>query len=170
MNLDRYVTDLQSQLRTAAEAGGEEVVASAERLSAALGSATRLVLFEALAAAASEITLDLAPGSVEVRLRGRDPEFVLTGLPTGQSYEAVAEEITDPPPSASEEGEGGMARTTLRLPDHLKQRLDDAANRNGLSVNAWLIRAVTEALKAEQPGRRGRRRDPGDQSYTGWAR
>lgn len=170
MNLDGYVADLQHHLRVAAEAGGEEAVVGAERLSAALSSATRLVLFEALAAAASEITLDLAPGSVEVRLRGRDPEFVVAGLAAEPAYEAVTEETKEPAVPSLAEGDGGMTRTTLRLPEHLKQRLDETANRNGLSVNAWLIRTVTEGLDAEQAARRVRTRNTGDQSYTGWAR
>ncbi|MFV2083259.1 hypothetical protein [Micromonospora sp. LOL_021] len=40
-----------------------------------------MTLLDALSAAADEITRDLAPGSVELRLRGRDPHFVVTALP-----------------------------------------------------------------------------------------
>ena len=81
MDLGHYVNDLQRQLEVAAEAGGDDARALAERLTAPLESATRLVLLEALSVAASEITRDLAPGSVDVRLRGRDPEFVVTPPP-----------------------------------------------------------------------------------------
>src|ERR1700722_14621447 len=78
MELDRYVADLRGQLAAAAESGGEDVRATAERLSVALDSAARLALLEALSDAASEITRELAPGAVDVRLRGRDPELVVT--------------------------------------------------------------------------------------------
>ena len=69
MDLAYYVNDLQHQLEAAADAGGDEARALAERLTAPLESATRLILLEALSVAASEITRDLAPGSVDVRLR-----------------------------------------------------------------------------------------------------
>src|SRR4051812_11286260 len=91
MNLTQYVNDLQRHLEVAAEARGEEAQALAERLIAPLDAAIRLVLLEALSAAADEITRELAPGSVDVRLRGRDPEFVVTSPPTSQGFEEVDE-------------------------------------------------------------------------------
>jgi hypothetical protein len=81
MDLTPYIDNLRRELAVAAEAGGEDARALAERLTAALESAARLALLEALSAAADEITTDLAPGSVEVRLRGRDPGFVVTPPP-----------------------------------------------------------------------------------------
>src|ERR1700753_2519869 len=81
MDLTPYVSKLSADLAVAAEAGGEDARALAERLTAPLDSAVRLTLLEALSAAADEITRDLAPGSVELRLRGRDPEFVVTTEP-----------------------------------------------------------------------------------------
>src|SRR5690242_6917706 len=77
MDLAPYVDDLQRQLSVAAEAGGDEARVVAERLSAQLEAATRLVLLDALSTAAGEITRELAPGSVDLRLRGRDLEFVV---------------------------------------------------------------------------------------------
>ena len=167
MNLAPHVETLRRELAIAAEAGGDEARALAERLTAPLESATRLVLLETLSDAASEITADLAPGSVEVRLRGREPEFVVTLPPTEQSFEDVASnslEIVAGYPG--EIDESGASRTTLRLPDHVKARVDDAAGREGLSVNAWLVRAVVAAL---EPGARDRRSKPSiGQQYTGW--
>ena len=151
----------------AAEAGGDEARALAERLITPLDSATRLVLLEALSDAASEITQELAPGSVDLRLRGREPEFVVTQPPTDQSFEDVGvRSIEATTASPGELDESGAARTTLRLPDHVKARVDEAAGREGVSVNAWLVRAVVAAL---EPGARDRRRSPSmGQQYTGW--
>ncbi|NDZ86685.1 hypothetical protein G3I23_14135, partial [Streptomyces sp. SID10115] len=84
MNLTQYVDQLRQELAVAAEAGGDEARALAERLTAPLESAARLTLLNALSAAADEITVDLAPGSVDVRLRGLDPEFVVTPPPAGE--------------------------------------------------------------------------------------
>ena len=78
MDIGEYVTELQRQLVQAAENGNDDTRAVAERLAAGLDSATRLVLLDALSAAAGEITRDLAPGAVDVRLRGREIEFVVT--------------------------------------------------------------------------------------------
>lgn len=174
MNLTKYVNELQQQLEVAAEAGGEEARALAERLLAPLEAATRLILLEALAAAASEITRELAPGSVDVRLRGRDPEFVVTPPPANPVFGEVAENRSDtgsPPGQAVLSGgdEGGMSRTTLRLPEHLKLRVEEAANREGLSANTWLIRAIAAALEPKDPQRT--QRDPqGGERYSGWVR
>ena len=151
----------------AAEAGGDEARALAERLITPLDSATRLVLLEALSDAASEITQELAPGSVDVRLRGREPEFVVTQPPTEQSFEDVGGRSIETTTAFSGEiDESGASRTTLRLPDHVKAKVDEAAGRQGLSVNAWLVRAVIAAL---EPDTRDRRRSPSmGQQYTGW--
>jgi len=165
MNLAPHVETLRRELMIAAEAGGDEARALAERLVTPLDSATRLILLDALSDAASEITSELAPGSVEVRLRGREPEFVVTQPPAEQSFEeARAVEATVG--YSGDLDESGASRTTLRLPDHVKARVDEAAGREGLSVNAWLVRAVVAAL---EPGARDRRRSPSmGQQYTGW--
>ncbi|WP_406519529.1 hypothetical protein [Streptomyces sp. Ac-502] len=162
----------------AADAGGDEARALAERLTAPLESAARLTLLNALSAAMGEVTRDLAPGSVDVRLRGLDPEFVVTAPPAPQPYEqdepesAPSSAWTAAPAAAPVDGgEGGTARINFRLPAHLKARVEDVAGQEGLSVNAWLVRAVASAL---DPGERsrpaGRQRHGGQQSYTGWAR
>src|SRR5262245_37546469 len=78
MNLTMYVEALREQLIAAADPGGPESRAAVENLLPGLEAAMRLVLLEALSAAADEITGELAPGAVEVRLRGSDPDFVVT--------------------------------------------------------------------------------------------
>src|SRR3954467_6293261 len=81
MDLTSYVGNLEREFATLAEVGGEEARALVERLTGPLESAIRMTLLDALSAAADEITRDLAPGSVELRLRGRDPNFVVTPPP-----------------------------------------------------------------------------------------
>jgi hypothetical protein len=167
MNLELYVENINRQLAIAAEAGGDEARALAERLVAPLEAAIRLTLQDALASAAEEITTELAPGSVELRLRGRDPEFVVTPPPADSS----ADDPDDRPPAFPEGDEGTMSRINLRLPDHLKARIEQAAAQDGLSVNAWLVRAAAAALERTGPSRRRERRaSQGAQRYTGWAR
>ncbi|WP_138442746.1 histidine kinase [Sinomonas susongensis] len=176
MDLDRYVSDMRSQLAAWAQASGDEAKALAERLSSALDAAARLALLEALSEAASEITRDLAPGSVDVRLRGRDPEFVVSPPPAAEFADAApvpalpGSEANAASAASSEPlEEAATSRTTLRLPDHLKVRVERAAAQEGLSVNAWLVRAVADALEpktryAAQPETRS------GNSFTGWVR
>lgn len=171
MELGPYVERLQHDLLLAAEAGGADARALAERLLAPLDSATRLVLLEAMAAAADEITRDLAPGSVEVRLRGRNPGFVVTLPPTEQAYEGATEHGSSVPAIRTEGDEGGTLRINLRLPDSLKQRAEEAADKEGLSLNAWLVRAVATALDPADREGQSRRGGPRvRQSYSGWVR
>jgi len=165
MQLDQYVAELQRHLAVAAESGGDEVRAVAERLGAPLDSATRLVLLDALSAAAGEITRELSPGSVDVRLRGREPEFVVS-LPAEAAY--ADPEATRGSVSYDTDG-ASTTRTTLRLPDALKVRVEDAAAADGLSVNSWLVRAIASAL--EPKNRRSTQRGSGSgDHYAGWVR
>ncbi|WP_380165854.1 YlcI/YnfO family protein [Jannaschia sp. R86511] len=162
MELERYVDDLHRQLALAADDGEPRTRAVAERLVGGLDAATRVVLLDVLSAAAGEISRDLAPGSVDLRLRGRDVEFVVTS--------PAAEPDPDERPAAPVDLDDiSTSRTTLRLPDALKAQVDEAASADGVSVNAWLVRAVAEALQPKQ--RRSTRRTlrTGD-SFAGWAR
>jgi hypothetical protein len=168
MELEPYVLDLQRHLAVAADAGGAPAREVAERLTAPLESATRLVLLEALAAAASEITRELAPGSVDVRLRGRDPEFVVATAEQPDWADVSASTASAATP-ADDLDEAATSRTTLRLPDQLKARVDEAAAAEGLSVNAWLVRAIAAALDGPKPRRETTREIHGDR-FTGWAR
>jgi hypothetical protein len=160
MNLAPYTEHLREELAGAAEMAGPEARELAERLTAALDSAIRLTLLEALSAAADEITRELAPGSVELRLRGGEPDFVVTP--------ATEDDAPEPAPAPPEADEAATARINLRLPDHLKAGVEQAAARERLSVNAWLVRVVAAAVaQDDRPRRRAAR---GGQSYTGWVR
>ena len=170
MDLTPYVDKLSAELAIAAEAGGEDARALAERLTAPLDSAVRLTLLEALSSAADEITADLAPGSVELRLRGREPSFVVTPPPADDFLVDSAPPAPGAPPPVVETDDGAMARINVRLPEQLKARIEEAAAREKVSVNIWLVRAAAAALdstSAHQPASRPR---IGGQQFTGWVR
>jgi hypothetical protein len=154
MDLQPYIDTVRHELRIAAQAGGDDAVALADRLTAPLESAIRLILLDALSAGAEEITRDLAPGSVEVRLRGREPEFVVT--PAIEDAEIAEPSVVD--------DEGGTWRVTLRLPESLRPKVEAAARRDGVSLNAWLVRAA--AARVEPTARRTQSRH----HITGWVR
>jgi hypothetical protein len=169
MDLMPYVENLRRELAVAAEAGGPDARALAERLTGPLESAARLALLEALSAAAGEITRDLAPGSVDVLLRGGDPAFVVTPPPVPRE-DAADSESEAPSVAVPLSGEdGGTARMTLRLPDNLKTRVEEAAGQQGISVNAWLVRAISAAFEPGA-GSRPASQPRSGRSYTGWVR
>jgi hypothetical protein len=182
MDLRPYVETIHHQLAVAAEAGGHESRAVGERLTAAVDSAVRLALQDALVAAAEEITCELAPGSVELRLRGRDPEFVVRPPPTfggaqlGPAFDEGGAAENAPAPRTSAElpagvDPGGTARVNLRLPDQLKARAEHAAANEGVSLNTWLVKAVTAAVdRAGAPTRDDCTERSRRQRFVGWAR
>ncbi|TFV52895.1 hypothetical protein [Blastococcus sp. TF02A-35] len=170
MDLTPFVEQLRRELTVAAEAGGEEARVLAERLAAPLESSVRLALLNALSVAAEELTSQLAPGSVDVRLRGGDIGFAVTQPPAPEPAAA-------PTPAAApapDTDDGSTIRITLRLPEALKSRVEDAAAATGSSVNTWLVRAVSSALDTGHrtpptETRRSGRWSTGEH-FTGWAR
>ena len=86
-----------------------------------------------------------------MRLTGPDPELVY-----------VAEEREPDAPVAGAE-EGHSARITLRLPESLKAAVELAASREGISVNAWIVRSLSRMSSAAPTTQSGNR-------LTGYAR
>jgi hypothetical protein len=164
MQITTHVDELQRQLAAAAATGTEEAQEVAGRLARALESAARLAIIEALSDAAGEITRELAPGSVDVRVRGRDVEFVVSRAET-QTPASPEPTVATADTASADDDDAATTRTTLRLPDGLKARADAAATAEGISLNAWFVRAVAAALEPKPPVRETR-----GSSYTGWVR
>ena len=130
----------------------------AERLGTAIESSTRLALIQALSDAAGSISAEMAPSSVELRMVGQDPEFVVS-IQTAEAEPTLLLPDAEPDldatgeSSANEPDDEPVARITLRLPQSVKARVDEVASSEGISTNAWLIRAVMDAL-SERSGPR----------------
>lgn len=139
MDLSPYLDSLRRDLAAAAAPGGEQVAQTAELLAGSLDSSARLCLIEVLADATAEITTKLDGPTVEVRLRGREADLVVSHPEPAPAA---------PPPVADS---GDLARLTLRLPEQLKESVERAAGAEGISVNAWLVRAASQALHMPPP-------------------
>jgi hypothetical protein len=144
MQLDGYVQALSEDLARVAAVGDESTARAAELLAVALESSLGRRLQEALAEAALELSAQLEDGRVEVRVAGGDPELVYVN------------ETVSVPAEASDEA--STARITLRLPESLKSRLEAAAAASGLSVNTWLVQALSRAVEPRPPAGGNRRR------------
>jgi hypothetical protein len=150
MKLDAHIDALISDLSEVSAIGDRAAAEAGARIAAALRHAAGIRLLGAITEAALEVSAQLPSGHVDVRLAGRDPTLVYSDAQTA--------------PGPDRGDDGFAARITLRLPESLKASVEDAAARESLSVNAWLVRALTRAVAAA-PSRRG----PGSR-LTGFAR
>ncbi|GAA2876573.1 hypothetical protein Acy02nite_06150 [Actinoplanes cyaneus] len=157
MDLTPYLEALRADLAAVAAPGGPEVSRAAELLSNSLEPSARLALLEALSDAAAEITTGLTDATVEVCLRGREADLVVTRIPALDPPAAVS--VPPPLPSSPlpwpssspssqppADGGGDLARLTVRMPESLKTHVEQTAAAEGVSVNAWLVRTVTAAV------------------------
>lgn len=142
MDLSDYVDALRGSLTTAAAAAGEQARETARLLADTMEPAVRLAVIDALSAMAAEVTAALDGDVVDIRVRGRDPEVVVVPAPHGEE-----EPPPDEPLDEDTDDDGPVARISLRLPDALKVRAERAAATEGLSLNAWLVRAVAAGLR-----------------------
>jgi hypothetical protein len=151
MDLTPFVDSLRRDLLAAAAAGTDETRRTADLLVTAMDPAVRLAILDALSAATADVTAALPGVTVEVRMQGREPRIAVDTVETQPDPE---------PGPAPEPEDSGTARVSLRLPETVKARAEEAAGRAGVSVNSWLVRAVTAALDGPQaqPTRAGGRR------------
>ncbi|WP_405783790.1 hypothetical protein [Streptomyces sp. NBC_00859] len=173
MDLAPHVTNLSRALAAAGTAGGGEAEAFLERFAIPLESAIRLTLLEVVSEAAEEISASLSAGSVDVRLRGSNPDFTIT-TPSQSTGDSAREAVTDTDEAslaALAADEGPLSRITVRMPERLKQHVDEAAGQAGVSANAWLVRAAATAVQtARRTGQGNKRGLLFNQHHQGWIR
>jgi hypothetical protein len=169
MDLTEYAESLRRELTSITRFAGEDIARAAEMLAETLDSSVRLALLDVLSAAADEITARLDGATIDVRLSGTEPEFVVNMTrPTDDNQPDGGGDVAD---------EAGSSRITLRLSDALKSKVEAAAASAGMSVNAWLVRAISRSLDSSSSGPKlrppfpsppaGR---PGGKRFTGFAR
>ncbi len=181
MDITEYVDALRQDLARAAAAMGPETEQAASRLGVALDSSVRLALMDALSHAAAEITNELDGISVEVRLQGREPVFVVVGSGPSVQADDTTQIRTDDTAALPADEEGAeTARITLRIPDALKARAEELAAGRGQSLNTWIVNAVRLAAmpgltiniggqQGAGPGAPGRNRSS-NKRVQGWVR
>ncbi len=157
MHLDTTVELVQRQLASAASLGDERTQQIAQALAEALDSGIRLALVRAVSEFADEATAALldSPGSPRIAACVDGDDITVEVTAGASTPDDVAAEPTDA-------GEAN-ARISLRLTDALKKSIDEAAARDGVSVNTWLVRAAGAALHT--PKHHGQRSNT---RLTGW--
>jgi predicted HicB family RNase H-like nuclease len=149
MTTSEYIEALQNDLREIASLGDEKLAEAGERLVAAIRSAALVRLIDVLGEAALEISSQLSAGHVDLRMSGQDAELV---------YVSDEEEESTGPAPAPEEG---SARITLRLSESLKSSVEAAAAAEHLSVNTWIVRALSRAAAGGKTAARSSKRITG---------
>lgn len=157
MDLSPYLETVRQGVSSAAALGDDTTRQVADRLGTAVEASTRLALIRALSDAASQVSAEVAPTSVELRMTGTDPELVVVvpAAPTAEptlllpDHAAAGDDVPEAgePLDPLDAGEEPVARISLRLPASVKAKVDEKADRDGISTNAWLLRAVMDALE-----------------------
>jgi signal-transduction protein with cAMP-binding, CBS, and nucleotidyltransferase domain len=155
MQLQHHIEALQADLAELGSLGDQTTAEAAQRLSLALRSAAGLRMLDALTEAALELSAQLSSGHVEVRMAGQDPQLVLV--------EDEAE------PSGTVDDAALTARITLRIPEGLKAAVETMATQEGVSVNAWIVRALARFVGGGPAQQTSSTRGPGKR-LTGYAR
>ena len=164
MHVDAYTETLRRTLVETSSLGDDRTQDVARSLAAALDPALRLVALQMLTDTADELNGELDGAHVAVVMDGATPHLLVTQA--DRSDEREQDHVTGPNRHAEtpvhavpEVEEGPEVRTTLRLPESLKQQIDAAARAQGRSVNAWLVEAARGALP-EQSSASGSQRPP----------
>jgi hypothetical protein len=153
MELGPFIRKVHEQLDAAAALGDERTREIAAALSASADAAVRIAILNALSEATGELTDALASGegnrpvAVTMHLEGEAVRFQVNAPPV---------EREEPPTPRPDDGDAS-ARISLRLPEGLKSEIEKAAGRAEVSVNSWLVRAASHALRHDS-----------DDSGAGW--
>ncbi|QLF53508.1 Arc family DNA-binding protein [Actinomyces sp. oral taxon 169] len=164
MHVDTYTETLRRTLVETSSLGDDRTQDVARSLAAALEPALRLVALQMLTDTADELNSELDGAHVAVVMDGATPHLLVTQA--DRSDEREQDHVTGPDRHAQtpahavpEVADGPEVRTTLRMPESLKQQIDAAARVQGRSVNAWLVEAARGAL-SEQSLASGSQRPP----------
>jgi predicted HicB family RNase H-like nuclease len=190
MDLSPYTQNLRDDLLAAASVGDEAARRAAALLAGALEPATRLAIMNALSDLAAEVTGALEDTTVELRLDGRDVRVSVTRHSAPEHADATDygyrgaftkrapvndsqpvdgdEHDADGGPSAEDlkramqDAGGELSRTTVRLFNELKSQAERAASDQGVSLNTYISRAVSDSVRSAVPNKGGHRgRGPG---------
>jgi hypothetical protein len=138
MDLRPYLDALRADIEAAAALGGPELKEAASLLAGALEASLQLRILDLLNEAALELSGQIGSGHVEVRLSGREVQLVFSA--DGTNAPGSDDDLT--------------ARITLRLPERLKELAEASAAREGISVNAWLVRTIARSVERRPTGQR----------------
>jgi hypothetical protein len=151
MLLEPHIERVQDDLRAAASLGGADLAPAVDLLANAIDASLRLAMIDALSVAASELSAAIAPGSVVVQLEDGAPRLVAHGTAAAPHAPHAPAEIPDVVDESPGTNDDEVARISLRLGSSTKRQVDEAAARDGVSVNNWITRVLVRELRGGDP-------------------
>jgi hypothetical protein len=139
MKMSLVVDGLRSDVISVGELGDDTVAEVADRIAEVLGRSIPSRILDLLSEVAAEVSAELPDGRLEIRVAGDDVDL---------AYVDDAPARADSPAGAGAgDGDGERdrdmsARITLRLSESLKARVEEGAAREGISVNAFIVRTL----------------------------
>ncbi|HEY6472800.1 MAG TPA: toxin-antitoxin system HicB family antitoxin [Acidimicrobiales bacterium] len=147
MKMSLVVDGLRADVLSVGELGDDTVAAVAERIAALLGRSMPARILELLSDVSAEVSAELPDGHLEIRVAGDDVDL------------AYVEDA--PAAAAPADGDGGSgadrdlsARISLRLSEGLKARAEEGAAREGISVNAFIVRTLERGATSSDQKRK----------------
>jgi hypothetical protein len=146
MKMSLVVDGLRSDVISVGELGDDTVAEVADRIAEVLGRSIPSRILDLLSEVAAEVSAELPDGRVEIRVAGDDVDLAY---------------VDDAParaggPEGAVDGRGDgerdrdmSARITLRLSESLKARVEEGAAREGISVNAFIVRTLEHGASGE---------------------
>jgi hypothetical protein len=131
---------IRTDVAAVGELGDDALAELAERTGTVLGRSLPGRLLDLLSAVAADVTAELPEGRLEVRVSGDVVDLVY---------------VPDDHASQTEAEDDLSARITLRLGESLKSRVEADAARQGLSVNASIVRALERSTSQRPRQSRG---------------
>jgi hypothetical protein len=144
MKMSLVVDGLRSDVISVGELGDDTVAEVADRIAEVLGRSIPSRILDLLSEVAAELSAELPDGRVEIRVAGDDVDL------------AYVEDAAAGTAGSDVEGDGDRdrdrdmsARITLRLSESLKTRVEEGAARQGISVNAFIVRTLEHGASGE---------------------
>lgn len=159
MNIDKHLESVRDGVQHAAALADDRTRQVAEQLGTALEPTIRLTLVQALAEAATEISARTAPTTVALRLDGDQPVFDVSTPGTDHLDDTEDDLGGEDDQLELDADDAATARVSLRIPQSLKDRVDQVAAAQGVSTNVWITQALTRVVIRQTwrgPGGRGR--------------
>jgi hypothetical protein len=144
MKMSLVVDGLRSDVISVGELGDDTVAEVADRIAEVLGRSIPSRILDLLSEVAAELSAELPDGRVEIRVAGDDVDLAYVedaaAGTAGSDVEGVGDRDRDRDMSA---------RITLRLSESLKTRVEEGAARQGISVNAFIVRTLEHGASGE---------------------
>jgi hypothetical protein len=135
MKMSLVVDGLRSDVISVGELGDDTVAEVAGRIAEVLGRSIPSRILDLLSEVAAEVSAELPDGRLEIRVAGDDVDLAYVD-------DAPARADSPAGDGDGERDRDMSARITLRLSESLKARVEGGAAREGISVNAFIVRTL----------------------------